>query len=212
MSALAVIDYGAGNLRSVMNALEFIGGKPFLAEKPSDLKKCRAIILPGVGAFGEAISGLSKLGFIGALNEEVLAKKKPYLGICLGMHFLARESHEYGVHKGFGWIDGVVRKITPNDSSFRVPHVGWNDIKIKKKSVLFSSIKDPNPFFYFVHSYHFVADRGNSSVVTSFCRHGGKIVASVQKDNIFGVQFHPEKSQSNGLKVLKAFTDMAKEI
>ena len=212
MSVLAVIDYGAGNLRSVMNALEFIGGKPFLAEKSSDLKKCRAIILPGVGAFGEAISGLSKPGFIDALNEEVLAKNKPYLGICLGMHFLARESHEYGVHKGFGWIDGVVRKITPSASSFRVPHVGWNDIKIKKKGTLFSSIKDPNPFFYFVHSYHFVADKENSSVVTSFCMHGEKITASVQKDNIFGVQFHPEKSQSNGLKILKAFTDMAKEI
>lgn len=204
---IVVIDYGAGNLRSVVNALEAIGQKPLLTNNPSDLAKAVGIILPGVGAFGAGIESLQRLNLIEALSEQIIDKKKPYLGICLGLQFLARESFEHGNYKGLGWVDGTVQKIVPNDHQYRIPHIGWNDIQIRSHSPLLEDLEE-KPVFYFVHSYHLVVDTESSDVVTATCWHGTDLVASIQKDNIFAVQFHPEKSQRNGMKLLENFVKL----
>jgi glutamine amidotransferase len=197
---IAIIDYDAGNVRSVYNALDAIGQKPIITRDPSELRRADAIVLPGVGAFGDGMASLTRLDLVEILNEEVIGKGKPCLGICLGMHFLANESEEMGTHRGLGWIDGSVRIIRPNEPKFRIPHIGWNNIEVKKKAPLFEGFNG-NPVFYFVHSYHFVPEGSPSAT----CWHGTTVTASIQKDNIFGVQFHPEKSQKDGLKVLENF-------
>lgn len=197
---IAIVDYDAGNVRSVFNAFESIGQKPLITRDPDMLKKAIAIVLPGVGAFGDGMASLKRMNLTEVLSEEVMVKKKPYLGICLGMQFLAKESEEMGVHRGLGWIDGSVRLIRPNDPKFRIPHIGWNNIEVKNKVPLFEGF-DESPVFYFVHSYHFVPESSPSAT----CWHGTTVTASIQKDNIFGVQFHPEKSQKDGLKVLENF-------
>jgi glutamine amidotransferase len=201
---IAIIDYGAGNLRSVFNAFEAIGEKPYIASKPEELKKALAIILPGVGAFGDGIVNLKKLNFVDQLTEEVLVKKKPYLGICLGMQFLADVSMEMGVHSGLGFVNGAVRAISPNNSKFRIPHIGWNNVAVKNRNPLFEGLED-EPVFYFVNSFYFEPDESELDVISSTCWHGATITASIQKNNIFGVQFHPEKSQQAGLKLLENF-------
>ncbi|MCK4782393.1 MAG: imidazole glycerol phosphate synthase subunit HisH, partial [Desulfobacteraceae bacterium] len=150
---IAIIDYDAGNLRSVFNAFEAIGQKAFITRDPAKLKRAKAIVLPGVGAFGDGMASLKRMNLIEVLNEEIVEKKKPYLGICLGMQFLANESEELGNHRGLGWIDGSVRIIRPNDPKFRIPHIGWNNIEVKKKAPLFEGFSG-DPVFYFVHSYH----------------------------------------------------------
>jgi glutamine amidotransferase len=197
---IAIIDYDAGNLRSVFNAFEAIGQKAFITRDPAKLKRAKAIVLPGVGAFGDGMASLKRMNLIEVLNEEIVEKKKPYLGICLGMQFLANESEELGNHRGLGWIDGSVRIIRPNDPKFRIPHIGWNNIEVKKKAPLFEGFSG-DPVFYFVHSYHLEPEGSPSAT----CWHGTTVTASIQKDNIFGVQFHPEKSQKEGLKVLENF-------
>jgi len=204
-SRIVIVDYGMGNIQSIYNAFEVVGEKACIVNDPSELSDAKAIILPGVGAFSDGIKNLQKLGFIDPLEEEVLRKGKPYLGICLGMQFLARESHEHGLHKGFGWIPGAVKKIEPSDPGFKVPHMGWNNVKVlKKDDVLFAGLGE-NPVFYFVHSYHLEPEEAFGGRVTSTSWHGTTITASVRKDNIFGVQFHPEKSQGAGLKLLENF-------
>lgn len=204
---IAVVDYGAGNLRSVVNALEAIGQKPLVTHSPSDLAKAAAIVLPGVGAFGDGMESLRRLHLIEALNEEVLGKKKPYLGICLGLQFLGLESYEHGVHQGLGWIKGAVQRIVPSDDGFRIPHIGWNNVRRERPCLLFEGLDD-EPVFYFVHSFHLVVNNEDSQVVTSTCWHGTTVTASVQKNNIYGVQFHPEKSQREGLKLLENFAKL----
>ena len=146
------------------------------------------------------MASLKRLDLVEILNEEVISKGKPFLGICLGMHFLANESEELGVHSGLGWIDGSIRLIRPENPEFKVPHVGWNNIDIKKRGPLFEGFEE-DPVFYFVHSYHFEPVEAPSAT----CWHGISITAAIQKDHIFGVQFHPEKSQQQGLKVLENF-------
>jgi len=204
---IAIIDYGAGNLRSVVNAFEAIGQNPRVTGDPGDLAGAAAIVLPGVGAFGDGMKTLRRMRLVDALQEQVLGKKKPYLGICLGLHFLARMSFEHGSHEGLGWIDGSVQKIVPGDDKYRIPHMGWNNIHLERPCPLFAGL-EAEPTFYFVHSYHLVVAEGWSEVVTSTCRHGISITASVQKDNIYAVQFHPEKSQRNGLTVLENFVQL----
>jgi imidazole glycerol-phosphate synthase subunit HisH len=201
---IAVIDYGAGNLRSVASAFEAIGQHPLITNQPGDLAKAAAIVLPGVGAFGDGMESLRRFGLIETLQEEVLEKKKPYLGICLGLQFLGLESLEHGAHAGLGWLKGLVRQIVPNDKRFRIPHIGWNNIHIQRPSPLFEGLP-PEPVFYFVHSFHLEMAEAERAAVTSTCWHGADITASVQKDHIFAVQFHPEKSQENGLKLLENF-------
>ena len=204
---IAVVDYGAGNMRSVINALDLIKQKPVVTRDPDELVKASAIILPGVGAFGDCMDAIRKYDLIDPLNEIVIGSKKPYLGICLGMQILAAEGLEKGKHEGFGWVQGIVTKMTPSDRKYRIPHMGWNDIEYKNSCPLFNGMNE-NPAFYFVHGYHLEVDDSNSQVIAATCQHGMRVTAAVQKDNIFGVQFHPEKSQEEGIKLLENFIKM----
>ncbi len=204
---ISIVDYGMGNLGSVGNAFEAIGSKVEITQDPSALKNAAAIVLPGVGAFGDGMKNLEKLDMIDALSEEILGKKKPYLGICLGLQFLAKESYEHGVRKGLGWIDGVVKKIAPREKKFKVPLMGWSEVEIVRENPLFAGLDD-DPVFYFVHSYCLEVKEDSADVVTSQCWHGANITASVQQQNIFAVQFHPEKSQRAGLKLLENFVNL----
>lgn len=200
-----VIDYKVGNHLSIINALTFLGYNFMVSNKQEDIVNAPSYILPGVGAFGEAMKNLQELGIVDCLNEQVLVKKKPILGICLGMQVMADDSEENGRHRGLGWVAGRVIKIEAREN-LRVPHVGWNDIEIRKKEPLFARLGD-SPNFYFDHSYHFVCDQEN---IAANCSYGGKITAAVQKGNIFGVQFHPEKSQNNGLKLFRGYFNYLK--
>jgi imidazole glycerol-phosphate synthase subunit HisH len=201
---LAIIDYGAGNLRSVVNAFQAVGHSPQVTNDPSELAKAAGIVLPGVGAFGDGMASLRRLGLVEVLAEQVLGQGKPYLGICLGMQFLAQESYEHGVHQGLGWLPGTVQRIIPASPRFRIPHIGWNDVQTVGACPLYQGL-DPEPIFYFVHSYHLVVDEDYRQAVTATCCHGADITASVSLKNIYGVQFHPEKSQREGLLLLANF-------
>ncbi len=205
---ILVIDYNMGNVHSVLKALETTGEDVLLSNRKEDLQRAEAIVLPGVGAFGVGISNLKKLDLIGTLNEEVLAKKKPFLGICLGMQLLAEESEEFGKHQGLGWIPARVKKFDFSPHPMRVPHVGWNNLLIEKEDPLFRGLKN-YPDFYFVHSYFMDCDEPET--VIAKCDYGRPFAAAVQKENIFGVQFHPEKSQRAGLTVIKNFVDYVKQ-
>ncbi len=203
---IAIIDYGMGNVKSIFNAFYLLGEEPEIISEPTKILECEAVILPGVGAFSQGMKNLKQMGFINVLKEQVLEKGKPYLGICLGLEFLADMSLEGGTNEGFGWIRGSVKKIETGDISLKVPHMGWNDTRILKTNGLFNEIEDPS--FYFLHSYYFDVDESEKSFVTSICDYGKTpVTASVQKGNIYAVQFHPEKSQSVGIKLLKNFID-----
>jgi len=203
---LSIVDYGMGNIRSVMNAFELLGEKLEITDDPKKLSQSEAIILPGVGAFSDGMMNLKKKGLIEVLQKEIIEKEKPYLGICLGLEFLATKSFEGGEHEGLGWIDGEVIKINPSETSLKVPHMGWEDTQILKKDGLFKEIE--NPTFYYLHSYFFKIDDKEKDVITSICDYGGvPITATIQKNNIYAVQFHPEKSQTTGIKLLKNFLE-----
>ncbi len=201
---IAVIDYNMGNLRSVKNALSLLRDDVVFTQKPEDARKADAIIMPGVGAFGDGMKNLEGLGLVPVLTEEVIEKKKPFLGICLGMQLLATEGTEYGIHRGLGWVAGRVVRLEPTLPTCKVPHMGWNELEIKKSGGLFEGIGE-HPVCYFVHSYHLVPEEVESSVITATCYHGQEVTAALQKEHIFGVQFHPEKSQGAGLKLLANF-------
>lgn len=201
-SLVVVIDYNMGNVRSVWKAFEYLGAKVIVSNSLEDIKKADRLVLPGVGAFGEGMENLKKLGIIEALEEEVIKNNKPFLGICLGMQLLAKDSEEFGFHKGLGWIDGSVKKLEPG-SNFKIPHVGWNEIKIIDEACpIFSGITQKSAF-YFVHSFHFIPERKEN--IKAVCDYGQEFVAAIQKENIFATQFHPEKSQMPGLKILENF-------
>ena len=195
-----------GNVRSVANGFELLGHDVEITRDSNTIENSDAIVLPGLGAFHDGMKNLQKLKLIEILNEQVIEKKKPYLGICLGLEFLATQSYEGGVHKGFGWVDGVVEKISPNRNSFKVPHMGWDDTLIKKDSILMKELLEPS--FYYLHSYYLKLNDSEKEFVTSVCDYGGVIiVGSFEKENIFAVQFHPEKSQNVGLKLLQNFAE-----
>ncbi|MDD5431184.1 MAG: imidazole glycerol phosphate synthase subunit HisH [Candidatus Pacebacteria bacterium] len=196
-----IIDYGMGNLFSVENALKTLGGDIKVSGKPEDIRAADRIILPGVGAFPDGMKNLKNLGLVEILREEVLEKRKPFLGICLGMQLLASEGEEHEPTKGLGFIEGRVRRFQTDEKKFRIPHIGWNDVLAGKDSILFKDLE--NPVFYFVHSYHFVPEDKDNIAAT--CDYGEIFAAAVRKENIFGVQFHPEKSQKSGLKLLENF-------
>jgi len=201
---VTVVDYGAGNLRSVVNALEALGHPSRVTDDPAALRDAPALILPGVGSFGEGMDRLRAHDLVAALTEEVLGRKKPYLGICLGLQFLATEGEEYGRHAGLGWIPGVTRRIEPGDPSVKVPHIGWNTVDTARPGTLLANLGEP-PVFYFVHSYYFEPAPDARDAVSGTCDHGVTMAAVVERDNVFGVQFHPEKSQRAGLRVLENF-------
>jgi glutamine amidotransferase len=189
-----------GNLRSVSNALTYLGYQPLISSQPHILTQADALILPGVGAFGEAMRNLKALGLVEVLTRQVLQEKKLFFGICLGMQLLAEESEELGRHQGLGWVKGRVVKI-PAQRQLRLPHVGWNNIRVKRQKPLFANL-EASPSYYFDHSFHLVCDQ---ALVAATCQYGTELVAAVQWRNIFATQFHPEKSQVKGLKLLRNF-------
>jgi imidazole glycerol-phosphate synthase subunit HisH len=196
---LALIDYGAGNLQSVKNALKAAGAADIaVTADPDVVAKAERIVLPGVGAFAHCMEGVSGIdGMVAALEERVLLGGAPFLGICVGMQLLADEGVEHGTTKGLGWIGGTVRAIEPA-AGLKVPHMGWNDVVVADGAPVLGGGEA-----YFLHGYHFeVTDPAQLLATTS---HGGVLTAAVGRDNILGVQFHPEKSQGFGISFLKRF-------
>jgi len=198
---IAIVDYGMGNIASVANALEYLHFDFNISREREVIEKSTHIILPGVGSFREGMNQLSKYGLKETLSREVLGNKKFFLGICLGMQLLAEMGEEGGKTDGLGWIGGTVSRFKSEDKNLRIPHVGWNDIIPKADNKLFVDTA-PNTF-YFVHSYIFrTKEKKNMAAV---CTYGEDFTAAVEEDNIFGVQFHPERSQKSGLTLLKNF-------
>lgn len=199
---IGVINYGSGNFGSVWNALEFLDMRPIEITAPQHFHLSTHVVLPGVGAFGACMRKLNELGLVDPLLS-VASSGKPLLGICVGMQILATQGLEFGSHDGLGLIPGITRPINIKPSSrLRLPHVGWNSCEIRRTSHLTDDLA-PVPDFYFVHSYHLVPDDTRHIVAT--CEHGEQVAAIVQNNNIYGVQFHPEKSQQSGLALLSAF-------
>lgn len=198
---IVIVDYGIGNVYSVSNAIKYLGyQKVKISRSNKDISNADALILPGVGAFEVAINNLREHQLQNILGEEVLINKKPILGICVGMQMLATTSEENGIHKGLNWIPGNVVKLNL-PLGFAVPHVGWNDVSFAVKSPLFGLLSE-YANFYFDHSYHFQCDE---QYMSAWCDYGIKVVSAVQNGNVFGVQFHPEKSQNNGLRIFRSF-------
>jgi glutamine amidotransferase len=199
---IALVDYGAGNLRSVANALKAAGAEGVaVTADPNVVRAADRIVLPGVGAFKACIEALRGVpGLVEAMAERVLVGGAPFLGICVGMQLLADRGIEFGVTEGLGWIGGEVRAIEPSDASIKVPHMGWNDVEPMHHNPLIVPGEA-----YFLHSYHFVPAEGAS--VAAMTDHGGGLVAAVGRDNVLGVQFHPEKSQDYGLSLLGRFLE-----
>jgi imidazole glycerol-phosphate synthase subunit HisH len=201
---LAVIDYGAGNLRSVLHALNYLGVDNMrVVRSRQDLQGADKIILPGVGAFGAGMEQLHKQDLVQPIKDAIYAGT-PYLGICLGMQFLFESSDEMGTHEGLGLLPGTVTRFKP-DPNFKVPHMGWNQLRLCRESALLDNIQGAG-YAYFVHSYYCVP--ANPADVVAVVDYGISFTAVVQRDHIYGVQFHPEKSQRSGLRVLANFVGM----
>jgi len=207
--SITVIDYGSGNLKSAAKALEAAAhninasSKILVTSDPKIIKESDKIVLPGQGSFGDCYSGIKKIpGLNETLNEFVLEKKKPILGICVGMQLFAKIGYESQKTEGFGWIDAEVRKINNMNKKIKLPHMGWNEIELQKDCFLFSNIKNKS-HMYFIHSYEFMTKQKDCVVATT--NYGNSIIVSVAKENIVGTQFHPEKSQKNGLIILENF-------
>ncbi|MBN2881023.1 imidazole glycerol phosphate synthase subunit HisH [Candidatus Woesearchaeota archaeon] len=199
-----VVNYGMGNLCSIEKALKKIGAQFIISNDIEDLKKCSKIILPGVGSFKEGMKNLNELKLTDAIRTEVLEKNKPFLGICLGMQLIFDSSEEGGFSQGLGLIKGDVKKFD-SKINLKVPHVGWNNVEYKNiKISIFQDIPD-NSDFYFVHSYHAILTEDVNYFTTNY---GYDFVSVVNKGNIFGTQFHPEKSQKKGLDILKNFSKL----
>ena len=201
---VALVDYGAGNLHSVHNALLAVGANVKVTADAQTVRAADRIVLPGVGAFRAGADGRKALpGMIDAMTERVAVGGAPFLGICVGMQLLADRGLEFGSHSGLGWIPGEVRRIAPSDPAIKVPHMGWNDVALVPHARGHDVIDQGEA--YFLHSYHFaVEDPRNIAAMTD---HGEGLVAAVARDNVVGVQFHPEKSQAYGLELLTRFLD-----
>jgi len=206
MIKVGLINYGSGNFNSVLNTLEFLKIKVIEISKPDQLDLATHIILPGVGSFINTMNKLNERGFIEKLSDEILKVGKPYLGICVGLQILATIGTEFENHKGLNLVPGIVEKISIDDNRFNLPHIGWNEVKFQKNNFLFKNIDENSNSFYFVHSYHLIPEDQNDLIAT--CFYGTNVNACVGKDNYYGVQFHPEKSQNDGLQLLKNFVDL----
>ena len=203
---ITIVNYKMGNIRSIVNALDYLGVSSRVTSSPQEIMASEKLILPGVGYYNSAMQNLHEMGLVEALNEVVLEKKRPILGICLGMQLLADHGTEDGEVKGLSWIAGRVERFKFDDPFCRIPHTGFNSVRFtEQKSQLFNSLNDQADF-YFVHSFHMVCDEHQD--VSGWADYNGNFVASVEKGNVFGTQFHPEKSQSNGLVVLRNFADI----
>lgn len=200
---IAIVNYGLGNVFSLQRSLEFLGQPSTLAGTPEELAEADRIILPGVGAFRDAADRLEKTGLGEAVKEEA-AKGKLLMGICLGMQLLFDKSNEYGEYAGLGLIPGTVEKIAvPDQKRFKIPQIGWNSLHFTRPHPLFSGIREGD-FVYFVHSYHGCHCGESTIAVTDY---GGPVTAAVSKENVWGTQFHPEKSGKVGLEILRAFCE-----
>jgi glutamine amidotransferase len=206
MPVVALIDYGSGNLRSAEKALARAaegGSEIVVTADPAVVAKAERIVLPGVGAFGDCMAGVEAIpGMIEALRDAVLKRGVPFLGICVGMQLLADVGREFGDHKGLGWIGGEVVRIAPSDPALKIPHMGWNELIIPRPHPLLDGIAS-GAHAYFVHSYEFRAHDTADVIATT--DYGGAIMAMIGRGNIAGTQFHPEKSQAMGLKLLSNF-------
>lgn len=205
---IGVLDYGVGNLGSVLGALEHLRVDAILIDRPTDMHACQSFVLPGVGNFADCMAVLKRDGWVLALQDEVLAAEKPLLGICLGMQMLATDSQEGADNDtalpGLQFIPGHIRHLKDLGSTARVPHVGWNQIEICRRSSLLHQIPNGTDF-YFVHSYGFVADLPEHVVATTPC--GATVATVVNHKHIWGTQFHPEKSSKAGVQLLRNFVE-----
>jgi glutamine amidotransferase len=202
---IVIIDYGLGNLKSVEGAIQKVGYEAVISDKVEDFEQADKLILPGVGAFGDGMANLHRLGFVEPLTDLVVQQGKPILGICLGAQLIAKDSCEFGHHEGLGWIDANVIKLEPVDK-LRLPHVGWNELHQIRKTILFDDIPS-EALFYYVHSFYIKCNQ--SDIVTGESEYGMSFTSVFQHENIYGTQFHPEKSQFHGLTLLKNFLDKA---
>lgn len=201
MSAITIIDYGMGNLRSVQKAIERVGSEAIITSDPRQISQAERVILPGVGAFRDAIKALHQYDLVGAIHDAV-SSEKPFLGICLGLQMLFDLSYEDGEYEGLGIIPGHVRKFElPAD--LKIPHMGWNQLERPNTDNPLLADIDYQAWFYFVHSYY--VDPADASWIAAKTNYGNSFVSMVAKDNVFATQFHPEKSQSAGLHLLKNF-------
>ena len=207
---IAVIDYGMGNLRSVQKALEHVGAKVIVTHDPNLIISADSVVLPGVGAFKDCMANLTQLNLVDPIRK-FIDSGKPFLGICLGLQVLFEESEEYGPVAGLGVLPGKVVKFasasseTKGGSPIKIPHMGWNNIEVKKRAPLFDKL-DAEPYFYFVHSYYVVPE--DQSMVATVTNYGVEFVSGIQYKNIYAFQFHPEKSQTMGLSLLERFSNL----
>ena len=206
---VSIVDYGTGNLNSVSKALEAAAAQINktinikISDKPKDILNSDRIILPGQGSYRQCALGVKKIsGLWDSLNEFVLVKKKPIFGICVGMQLFSEQGHEEQITEGFGWIKGSVKKIKLKNKNLKLPHMGWNEVNVIKKNDLFVGINNLS-HFYFVHSFAFEAKDEKDVICTT--DYEKPLIAGLLKENIFGTQFHPEKSQNNGIKLLSNF-------
>ncbi len=199
---IAIVDYGAGNLHSVKNALDFIGAKSVVTSSADVISDADKVILPGVGAFGDAMARLNESSLVDAVKRAI-ADGKPFLGICLGLHMLFEESEESAGAKGLGIFKGKIVKIP--DTGLKIPHMGWNSIDAVKDSRILKGIGD-EPYVYFVHSYYIKPE--DSGIVSAYTEYGARLAIAVEKDNVFAAQFHPEKSGDVGMTILKNFVSL----
>ena len=206
---VTIVDYNSGNISSVINSFDEVAKDKVNIEVTSDLNKIKSsdkVVLPGQGSFKSCMGALNKIkGLVETLTEFAIDNKKPLLGICVGLQMFADIGYEETETKGLGWISGTVSKIDNQNGKFKLPHIGWNQIKIVKNGKVFKDIKN-NSHMYFVHSYEFIPV--DKSVISSTTDYSSNIVCSVEKDNIFGTQFHPEKSDKMGLKIIDNFINL----
>ena len=206
---VTIVDYNSGNISSVINSFNEVARDKANIEVTSDLKKIKSsdkVVLPGQGSFKSCIDALNNIeGLVDTLNDFAINEKKPLLGICVGLQMFADIGYEEMETKGLGWISGKVSKIDNQNGKYKLPHIGWNQINILKESKIFKDIEN-NSHMYFVHSYEFVPN--DKSVVSATTDYSSNIVCSVEKENIFGTQFHPEKSDKIGLKIIQNFIEL----
>ena len=208
MSYTAIVDYGVGNLFSIVSSLKYLGIESVVTAKADELDNASHIILPGVGAFGDAMEKLNGTGLIPVMSEQV-KKGKPVMGICLGMQMLFEKSYEYGEHSGLGWIKGSVcpfeEAFKEKNATLKIPHMGWNSLAFAKSASPVLKYITEGDFVYFVHSYY---ANNCDEAVSAWAEYGVKVPAVVERDNVFGCQFHPEKSGKVGLEILRAFSEI----
>ena len=206
---VTIVDYNSGNIRSVINSFKVTAVDNVKIEVTSDLNKIKSsdkVVLPGQGSFKSCVDALNNInGLVETLNDFAISKKKPLLGICVGLQMFADVGYEEIETKGLGWISGKVSKIDNHNGKYKLPHIGWNQINILKESKIFKDIKN-NSHMYFVHSYEFIPE--DKTVISATTEYSSNIVCSIEKENIFGTQFHPEKSDKIGLKIINNFINL----